>query len=532
MAIEIKNKNQVILYTVFAVGILLRIFKLGSQSVWIDEFITAGFAADKNLLYVTLDSLANNPHPPLFFILEHLICSLIGYSEISIRLLPLCFGIISMFVFYKLVRMFFSEQISLIAVFLFCISPYQVYYSQEARNYTMFLMVSMLMMYYFIISIKYNSFVFGKFVLWSIIGIYTHTFSLLLLLIMNSLIFTVYKEEIRLNLWIKAQAIIAIFFLPICIFYIKGFSGQEYYHNVGMLLAPMHTIKNYIFGITIGWNIFTIAAFIAAIYIMMVGVFTYRQKHSKILQIMLWVTALFILTPWLISLLMSKPIYSERLFILVSALVLIILAVGISYLSDYGIALAVAVILAINCTALFNYYFNEKYQKSDYKDQFLQIEKQWKEGDAIVHSFVSSYASFEFYNRIMYKTNYENRMLGEIPEFKGSGIKMKIREMWRQFKEDILLKKLNIDIYAGYDKNTLPSAEAMELMKNYSRIWFIRDNKIGEKQVWLPMGYIWNSNIELGEPPDVEQIPWVKKYFKVEKQEHFYTDDIFLLEAK
>ncbi len=532
MEIQEKNKNDMLLIAIFAVGIILRIFKLGDQSVWIDEFCTARFAASKDLFVVFWNSVANDMHPPTFYMLEHIFCSIFGYSELSIRVLPLCFGIANMFIFYKLVRAFFSEQISLIAAFLFCLSPYQIYYSQEARNYSMFLMVSMLMVYYFIISIKYNSFVFGKFIFWSVIGIYTHSFTLLLLIIMNGLIFILYREEIRLNLWLKAQAIIAVFLLPIIIFYLKGFSAQSYYHNIGMLLAPFHTLKNYLFGITIDWNILTIAAFIIAIYLMIMGIFTYRQKYSKIIKIISWISLLFMMFPWLISIALGKAIFSERLFILVSALVLIILAVGISYLSDQGIMLAVAVMTAIYGVALFNYYFTEKYQKSDYKSQFLQMEKEWKDGDAIVHSDVCSYSSFEFYNRIMYRTNFENRILGEIPEFSGGGVRFKIREMWRFLKDEILKKKYNIDIYAGYDKNTLTAKEALENMKNYKRVWFIRDNPIGEKQVWLPMGYIWNSNISLETPPDVEKIPWISKYFKLSKEQHFYPDDIFLLVAK
>src|SRR5208283_5259837 len=118
-----------------------------------------------------------------------------------------------------------------------------------------------------------------------------------------------------------------------------------------------------------------------------------------------------------------------------SALILIILAVGISYLSDQGIALAVAVMTVIYGIALFNYYFNEKYQKSDYKSQFLQMEKDWKDGDTILHSSNCSYTSFEFYNRIMYKTNFEDRILEEVPESSSSGIRPEKAGFWQWFKD-------------------------------------------------------------------------------------------------
>jgi|GEM_PF-1202204 uncharacterized membrane protein len=530
--IRIKNKKLALLIAVFSIGILLRIFKLADQSVWIDEFVTTGFAAGPDLFHVFFDCLANNPHPPLFFMLEHIFCGIFGYSEFSLRFLPFVFSVACMFVFYRFVRVFFNEEIGLIAAVLFCLNPYQIYYAQEARNYTMFLLISMLMLYYFVISVKYNSFMSGQFIFWSVLGIYTHSFAVILLIIMNAVLIIGYREEIRMSLWLKAQGIIAIFFIPLLVPFLKNSAAESYYHNANIFLAPLYSIKNYLFGMTFDWNVLTIIALIGALFIIFIGTFTYRQKYIKITGVIFWISAGFMAFPWIISLITSKAIYSERIFILVSATTLILLSVGISYMSSQGKALAMAVMLLIYSVALFNYYFVEKYQKSDYKKQYTEIAQNFREGDIIVHSCVCSYASFEFYSKYMNKTAFTNRFLGEIPEFHGSGLRFRIRDMWRGFKEDVLKKKFGIDIYAGFDKNTLASKEAMEIMGNYKRVWFVRDSRIGEKQVWLPIGNIWNSSIDLGVPPEPDALPWVEKYFRVVSEEHFYADDVFLLERK
>lgn len=194
------NKNrQILFYAIVFFGIFLRLFKLNYPGITIDEYITANFCTGKNLLYLIFDTLANNPHPPLFFILEYIITRIFGISEVSIRILPALFSIISIFVFYKFVRSFFSEKISLIALFLFCFNPYLVYYSHDARMYSFFLLVAMLIIYYFLLSIKYNSFLFVPFIFWSIIGLYIHNYTLNLLIILNFLVFFKYYEEIRLN---------------------------------------------------------------------------------------------------------------------------------------------------------------------------------------------------------------------------------------------------------------------------------------------------------------------------------------------
>ena len=529
---QIKNKELVILSVIFIAGTLLRFFRLSYQSIWIDEFCTARFAANKDLFLVFWDVMARDMHPPTFYMLEHLFCGIFGYSEFTLRFLPFIFGTASMFVFYRLVRAFFSAETSLIAAALFCLNPYQIYYAQEGRSYSMFLLVTLLMTYYFLMSIKYNTFMAGPFIFWSIMGIYTHAFAVILLIVMNAVYLIGYRDELRPHLWLKAQVIIALFLLPLFPFFLKGSAAESYYENRQMLLAPFYSLKNYIFGITFDWNFMTLMLFIAALYLIIIGTFTYRQKSAKITMIIFLISAGFMMFPWLISVLLGKAIYSERTFILVSALVLVLLAVGISYLSMQGKALAMTVMLLIYGTALYNYYFVEKYQKSLYKSQYQELVKEFKPGDIIIHSNTASYTSFEFYSRYEYRVNLPNRMLDVIPEFHGSGLRFKIRELWRQFKEEVLKKKFGLEIYAGFDKNIITPEQAMNVHKDYDRIWFVSDNVTGTKQPWMPIGNMWASELDLRKPVDPLALPWVNRYYKPVKVEKFFADDIYLLERK
>jgi hypothetical protein len=62
------NKNkQILFYAIVFFGIFLRLFKLNYPGITVDEYITSNFCSEKNLLYLIFDTLANNPHPPLFF---------------------------------------------------------------------------------------------------------------------------------------------------------------------------------------------------------------------------------------------------------------------------------------------------------------------------------------------------------------------------------------------------------------------------------------------------------------------------------
>ena len=516
---------------ILAGGIILRFFKLGSQSVWIDEYITANFAAGPNILHVFFDVLANNPHPPLFFILEHLACSVFGISEFSIRLLPALFGIFNIFLIYKLTRSFFPEKVSLIAAFLFAFNPYQVYYSQEARMYSMFLTTSLFIIYYFLMSIKYNTFLSKPFIVWSVAGLYTHNYTVLLLLVLNLLVFVKYKEDIRINLWTRAQVYILVFWAPLMLFFVKGITGGGYSHKVNILQAPVYTFKNFLFGITSGLNIWTGAALVAALFFIIIGAATKRKaSEKKIIDIFTAIILIFIAVPWIESI-AGKPVYSDRTLIICSALVLIVLAYGISYMYSTALTGFLAVIFIIYSVSLFNYFFTEQYQKIDYRSRYERVMKNIDENGVIIHSSVNSYSAFEFYNRLKYKKNYPNRLISEIPEFEGGAAKMKIREMWRGFKF-FLSEKLNIDIYAGYDRNILTQEELKKTASALKEVWFVRDDRKGIRQIWLPLGNVWYSDKDFGGPPKITEMWWVKKYFETQERYNFYGGDVSLMVRK
>ena len=529
-----KNERLFLFIAIFA-GIILRFLNYPAQAIWIDETWTARYASGKDLIYIFWDVFSRDMHPPVFYMIEHLFCSVFGYSEASLRFLPVVFGIINIFIIYKMTRTYFSEKVALTATTLFALNPYQIYYSQEARSYTLFLMTSLLMVHYFLVSIKYNQFLFRPFVFWSVAAVYTRSYGVMLLIILNLILLLKYKDEIRLNLWFKANGLILLCMLPLLIFYLKGALGEQYSNNTGILLAPLYTLKNYIFGMTLDINIIVVLGFLAVLYILLMAVFTRRySSNEKLVDIMAWICLLFILIPWLISL-AGKPVYSERTFILVSALILILLAVGASYLARNGVIVFTAIMLIFNSVALYNYYFVEKYQKINYRDQYALVASEYKEGDVIIHTGTASYYSFEFYDRFMFKTDYENRVLGEIPEFKGSGLRFKIRELWRGWKE-LMAKKFGLEIYAGYDKNILTPEELKTNIPNYKRVWLVRDNETGIKQVYLPMGHIWNSGRlnpkEYGEAPELDGLKWVKQNYTVDKTLKFFADDIFVLKKK
>lgn len=124
------------------VGAALRIGTLNTRSFWLDE-TTAIRQAVWSIPYM-LEQMANNVHPPLFHTLLHYWIVVFGRSEIAVRWFPLSWGIVAIPLVFWLGRTIYDRRVGFIAAAVLAISPFFVWYAQEARMYTMMLVLAIL----------------------------------------------------------------------------------------------------------------------------------------------------------------------------------------------------------------------------------------------------------------------------------------------------------------------------------------------------------------------------------------------------
>lgn len=142
----IKNPHIVGIIALTALGLLLRIYHLDFNCIWGDELYTLMFSSTS--LMNIWSSFMTDCHPPLFYWIEHFIL-LIGQDENFLRIIPAIFGSLSIPAIYFAFREVFNENISFISALLLTVSPFHIYYSQEARMYTMWLFIFLVSLYYF-----------------------------------------------------------------------------------------------------------------------------------------------------------------------------------------------------------------------------------------------------------------------------------------------------------------------------------------------------------------------------------------------
>ena len=127
-------RNEWPLILVILAAIALRIYKIAAQPLWLDE-IYAVQLSRQGFTAIIQNSL-KDPHPPFYYLLQMWTSGLWNVqTEFGWRWLSALCGILTIPSFYLLTRRFSGQVGSLAATFTFAVSPFHIYYSQEARPY-------------------------------------------------------------------------------------------------------------------------------------------------------------------------------------------------------------------------------------------------------------------------------------------------------------------------------------------------------------------------------------------------------------
>jgi hypothetical protein len=132
------GKNRLWLW-LLAVTLLLafglRLYRLGAESLWYDETVSVHLAGKS--LPALVAHTAGDIHPPGYYVLLHSWIRLAGSSDFALAFPSLFFGVLLVALAYWLGAQVFGPRAGLLAAFLVAISPFNIWYSQEVRMYTL-----------------------------------------------------------------------------------------------------------------------------------------------------------------------------------------------------------------------------------------------------------------------------------------------------------------------------------------------------------------------------------------------------------
>jgi hypothetical protein len=129
----------VVLPLVVLLGALLRFYRLGGQSLWVDEILTLQ-AANIGGSFGLRDAFSNI-QGPFHACLIHFVAKL-STSEVALRSLSAVAGTGTIPLVYLLGRDMAGRRAGLVAAVLLAVSPFAIWYSQEVRNYAFLIFLS------------------------------------------------------------------------------------------------------------------------------------------------------------------------------------------------------------------------------------------------------------------------------------------------------------------------------------------------------------------------------------------------------
>ena len=223
-SLTIKAKKNTAYQIIFVLCITviaaaLRFYKLGEWSFWIEELHS--IRTINNLAY-SLSSIASNTRP-VFYLMSKPILDVLGVNEWTTRLLPTIIGIITIPILYWLTKKLFGVSVAVIAAILLSLAPWHIYWSQNARFYTLLLLLTFLSSYAFYLAIEQDNitYIYGSIGLFLLAGA-THAIAALLIPI-----FLLYFVLLKLLPFEKPKGLRFTNLLPFCIVLISGYLFYE-----------------------------------------------------------------------------------------------------------------------------------------------------------------------------------------------------------------------------------------------------------------------------------------------------------------
>ena len=221
-----------------AVGIAVRVYSFGTNpsglnadeaSIGYDAYAVMNYGIDRNGIHNPVQFVAwGSGQNALYGYLSMPFIGLFGLSPFSIRLVNLVLGIVSLFVFYALVKKTTKKEIALAAFFLLAVNPWHIMLSRWALESNIFPAVFMLAVYFLALSpekrycLPLSFFVFG-------VSLYAYGISYFFVpvFLLLALPYMLCHKKIRpANLGLSLAAL-AITSLPAILFVIVNYFGLD-----------------------------------------------------------------------------------------------------------------------------------------------------------------------------------------------------------------------------------------------------------------------------------------------------------------
>ena len=356
--------EAIALVFIVTLGSGLRFWHLGARSLWVDEGATAVIARLDwwNFLRLLWRREANMS----FYYLLMRGWIHLGHGEAWLRALAATFGVLAVPAIYFLGRTLWGRSAGLVAALLLALNAFHIRYSQEARSYSLAVLLVILSVYFLAQLIQQPSRQgHWKYCAASTLAVYSHFYAALVLLAQGVAVLKLVKlsDESRKELR-RAMRVIALALIPVAVFLVATGAGP-----LAWLPRPswgdIHEFAIYLSGAggDVLLGLYLLALLLATI--------AWRESRHESTSWRYPLIFTWLVLPMIIvfGLSLMKPIFMNRFLIVALPALCLLAAAGITQIRSKFVGAALAAGLAIGAA----------YGVSEFQRQGLdQPDEEWR----------------------------------------------------------------------------------------------------------------------------------------------------------
>lgn len=402
-------------------GTLLRLYGLGDQSLWYDEAASLYLGAHADSVSALFDR-AYTAEPPLNTVLTAGWAAAVDglfplavtdpRHDLLLRLLPFLFSVATLPVVYFLARRLFrDERSACLALLLFAIAPFQIYYAQELRVYSVVVLFALLAVWFMVEALENGRPVAWAGLVFSLaLLMYAHFITMWYIFALNlAFLLLLPRYKHRFWSWTAANALLMLLIAPMLQ---RAFAMHAEVQDIAYSWYPhptwktaLITFKNFFAGYgPRAWAYWPL--FLLALGLNAAAWKGWRTDRTALalLTVLVWVPVIGCAIHWGLS---DFSFYEHRLFIVSGAAAILLAARGAALMGRRGLALATAV-CAFSLPCLADVYGGRlhpvlmhrlaMWDKVDFRSVAAHLERNAAPGDRLLYaSHFSAYPMMHYY---------------------------------------------------------------------------------------------------------------------------------------
>jgi len=339
--------NTILFLAILCAGIILRVYKIGIHDLWYDEAFTVIRATNISRYIQTFHLLYQSP---LYYFFMHLIISVFGNTEVVLRIPSLIPSILSIIIIYTIGKRHITHSAALISTGIMALSPFHIWYAQEARVYSISIFLNLFIFYLYLHILKSEKRRNRDFILLlilSMISFLFHYFSIFIIIpvFIHLLIKTTIGRKKILLYGIPLSILLfgpMFFVLPSQINAIKS----SLWLTSPKLIYTVYTLSNFIFGYTVSEGLLITGFIITTILYIFLCV---RLRKNRLLGMLLICSVLPVIIIYVVS--QYIPVFLPRQLSLFSPFFILMTGWSMSLIRPKFLRYCVGFVIICICIA-------------------------------------------------------------------------------------------------------------------------------------------------------------------------------------